>query len=54
MTHCHGLSKTPGILRTQTDLADVPEVPKGAALVFIVAGSLSLAFMGFAGLVAPT
>lgn len=41
-------------IREQTDLADVPEVAKGAALVFIIAGSLSLAFMGFAGLVSAT
>ncbi len=54
MTHCHGLSTTPGTIREQTDLADVPKVAMGAALVFIIAGGLSPAFMGFAGLVAPT
>ncbi len=37
-------------IRVQTDLSDVPEVARGPALVFILAGSLSLAFMGFAGL----
>jgi electron transport complex protein RnfA len=41
-------------IREQTDFADVPDVAKGAALVFIIAGSLSLAFMGFAGLVSVT
>jgi Na+-translocating ferredoxin:NAD+ oxidoreductase subunit A len=37
-------------IRVQLDLADMPKLARGAALVFIVAGSLSLAFMGFAGL----
>ncbi len=37
-------------LREQLDLADVPSVVKGAALTLMVAGILSLAFMGFAGL----
>ncbi len=37
-------------LREELDLADVPSVVKGAALTLIVAGILSLAFMGFAGL----
>ncbi|MBN2308230.1 MAG: RnfABCDGE type electron transport complex subunit A [Candidatus Hydrogenedentes bacterium] len=37
-------------LREQLDLADVPDAVKGAALTLIVAGILSLAFMGFAGL----
>lgn len=37
-------------LREELDLADVPSVVKGAALTLMVAGILSLAFMGFAGL----
>jgi electron transport complex protein RnfA len=37
-------------LREQLDLADVPNPVKGAALTMILAGILSLAFMGFAGL----
>jgi H+/Na+-translocating ferredoxin:NAD+ oxidoreductase subunit A len=37
-------------LREQLDLADVPNVAKGTALTLLVAGILSLAFMGFAGL----
>jgi electron transport complex protein RnfA len=37
-------------IRENTELASVPELAKGMALVLIIAGSLSLAFMGFAGL----
>jgi electron transport complex protein RnfA len=37
-------------LREETDLSDVPSVIKGTALNMIIAGLLSLAFMGFAGL----
>lgn len=37
-------------IREQVDLSDVPDVARGSALVFLVAGFLSLAFMGFAGL----
>ena len=37
-------------LREQLELADVPGAVKGAALSLILAGILSLAFMGFAGL----
>lgn len=37
-------------LREQLDLAKVPDVTKGAALTLMLAGILSLAFMGFAGL----
>ncbi|MFO7973916.1 MAG: RnfABCDGE type electron transport complex subunit A [Candidatus Hydrogenedentota bacterium] len=37
-------------LREQLNLADVPSVVKGAALTLILAGILSLAFMGFAGI----
>lgn len=36
-------------IREQTELATVPAVARGMALVLIIAGSLSLAFMGFAG-----
>ena len=37
-------------IRESVELADVPAVAQGTALVLIIAGSLSLAFMGFAGL----
>jgi electron transport complex protein RnfA len=37
-------------LREELDLSDAPDVIKGTALSLIVAGILSLAFMGFAGL----
>lgn len=37
-------------LREKLDLAAVPDVTRGAALALILAGLLSLAFMGFAGL----
>ena len=37
-------------IRESVDLGDVPEIAKGTALVLVIAGSLSLAFMGFAGL----
>lgn len=37
-------------LREQLDLADIPNVVKGTALTLLIAGILSLSFMGFAGL----
>ena len=37
-------------VRERLELADVPAVARGAAVVLIIAGSLSLAFMGFSGL----
>jgi electron transport complex protein RnfA len=37
-------------LREENELASVPEALKGAAMSFLVAGILSIAFMGFAGL----
>lgn len=37
-------------LRERLDLAQVPDVSRGAALTLMLAGLLSLAFMGFAGL----
>jgi Na+-translocating ferredoxin:NAD+ oxidoreductase subunit A len=37
-------------IRMELDLADVPSVVKGTALVFLIAAVLSLAFMGFAGM----
>jgi electron transport complex protein RnfA len=37
-------------IREELEVADVPAVARGNALVFIIAGILSLAFMGFAGL----
>jgi electron transport complex protein RnfA len=41
-------------IREHLDLADVPAVAKGTALVLMIAGSLSLAFMGFAGLLSSS
>ncbi len=38
-------------LREHLDLMDVPKPMKGVPIAFVVAGLLSLAFMGFAGLV---
>jgi electron transport complex protein RnfA len=37
-------------IREHMELADVPALAKGMGIVLVVAGSLSLAFMGFAGL----
>ena len=37
-------------IRESVEFADVPDVARGMALVLFIAGSLSLAFMGFAGL----
>ena len=37
-------------LREQLDFADIPKVTKGTALTLLIAGILSLSFMGFAGL----
>ncbi len=37
-------------LRERLDLAEVPEVVRGTALSLVLAGILSIAFMGFAGL----
>ncbi|HVS16339.1 MAG TPA: RnfABCDGE type electron transport complex subunit A [Thermoanaerobaculia bacterium] len=37
-------------IRERAELADVPDLVRGAALTLVVAGILSLAFMGFAGL----
>jgi len=37
-------------LRVQTELARVPLILRGPALVFLLAATLSMAFMGFAGL----
>jgi H+/Na+-translocating ferredoxin:NAD+ oxidoreductase subunit A len=41
-------------IRQQIELSDVPKFAKGTALVFIIAGILSLGFMGFAGLLSST
>lgn len=41
-------------IREETELADVPDVAQGAALAFLIAGILSMAFMGFAGLFSST
>ena len=37
-------------LRQETELAEVPALVRGTALNLIIAGILSMAFMGFAGL----
>ena len=37
-------------MREEIDLADPPRVVRGTAMSFLVAGILSMAFMGFAGL----
>jgi len=37
-------------IREQIEVTDVPAMARGMGLVLIIAGSLSLAFMGFAGL----
>jgi electron transport complex protein RnfA len=37
-------------LRQENELATIPEALKGAAMSFLIAGILSMAFMGFAGL----
>ena len=39
-------------IRERVDVADVPEPFQGSAIALITAGLMSLAFMGFAGLVA--
>lgn len=41
-------------LREEAELSTIPAVIKGTALNMIIAGLLSLAFMGFAGLFSPT
>jgi electron transport complex protein RnfA len=41
-------------IRENTELADIPDIAEGTALVLIIAGSLSMAFMGFAGLLSST
>jgi electron transport complex protein RnfA len=37
-------------IRERLDVADIPAVARGIAIVLIISGSLSLAFMGFAGM----
>ncbi len=37
-------------VRQNNELADVPDLVQGAAMSFLIAGVLSMAFMGFAGL----
>jgi len=41
-------------IREENELATIPEVLKGAAMSFLIAGILSMAFMGFAGLFSST
>ncbi len=38
------------IIRERLELSDIPDMAKGTALVLMIAGTLSLAFMGFAGM----
>lgn len=38
------------IIRERLELSDIPGLVKGTALVLLIAGILSLAFMGFAGI----
>lgn len=38
-------------IREQLDLVDIPKGMKGVPIAFIIAGLLSMAFMGFAGIV---
>ncbi len=40
-------------LREKLELSDVPSVSQGAGVSLMLAGMLSLAFMGFAGLGGP-
>ncbi len=40
-------------IREENELGRVPRIMRGAAMSFLVAGILSLAFMGFAGLFSP-
>ena len=41
-------------IREETELATIPGVARGMGLVLIIAGSLFLGFMGFAGLLSST
>lgn len=41
-------------IREETEVSDVPDVLQGAAMSFLIAGILSMAFMGFAGLFSET
>ena len=41
-------------VRQENELRDVPDVLQGAAMSFLIAGILSMAFMGFAGLFSGT
>ena len=41
-------------IREDTEFADVPDLAKRTALTLIIAGSMSLAFMGFAGLLSAS
>ncbi len=41
-------------IREETELVNLPSVARGMGLVLIIAGSLSLGFMGFAGLLSST
>ena len=41
-------------IREESELADIPSIARGMGLVLIIAGSLSLCFMGFAGLLSSS
>jgi electron transport complex protein RnfA len=38
------------VIRERLELSDIPDVARGTALVLFIAGILSMAFMGFAGM----
>jgi electron transport complex protein RnfA len=38
-------------IREELELVDIPKSFRGAAITMIIAGSLALAFMGFAGII---
>jgi electron transport complex protein RnfA len=40
-------------LREENELTTLPQIVRGTAMNFFIAGILSLAFMGFAGLFSP-
>ncbi len=41
-------------IREENELADIPKIVRGAGMSFLIAGILSMAFMGFAGLFSAT
>ena len=41
-------------IRQETEFSDIPGLVRGPALIFLIAGILSLTFMGFAGMLGGT